>query len=37
MRDFELVKLSEDEFDKFSACHPQGNFQQTSAMGTLRK
>ena len=37
MRDFELVKLSEDEFDKISACHPQGNFQQTSAMGTLRK
>ncbi|MBW3089661.1 aminoacyltransferase [Bifidobacterium miconisargentati] len=36
MRDFVLVRLSDDEFDEFSAKHPQGNFQQTSAMGRLR-
>ena len=33
MRDFVLVKLTDEEFDDFSARHPQGNFQQTSAMG----
>ena len=36
MRDFVLVKLTDEEFDDFSARHPQGNFQQTSAMGRLR-
>ena len=36
MRSFTLVTLSPDEFDAFSAAHPQGNFQQTSAMGRLR-
>ncbi|MBT1174428.1 aminoacyltransferase [Bifidobacterium sp. LC6] len=36
MRDFALVKLNDDEFDEFSAHHPQGNFQQTSQMGHLR-
>ncbi|KAB5608057.1 aminoacyltransferase [Bifidobacterium jacchi] len=36
MRDFVLVRLDGDEFDEFSARHPQGNFQQTSAMGRLR-
>ena len=30
MRDFVLVKLTDEEFDDFSARHPQGNFQQTS-------
>ncbi|PJM78557.1 aminoacyltransferase [Bifidobacterium scaligerum] len=37
MRDFMLVKLSDAEFDEFSVRHPQGNFQQTSAMGHLRE
>ena len=36
MRDFVLVKLTDEEFDDFSSRHPQGNFQQTSAMGRLR-
>lgn len=36
MRSFTLATLSADEFDAFSATHPQGNFQQTSAMGRLR-
>ncbi|KFI49689.1 aminoacyltransferase [Bifidobacterium biavatii] len=36
MRSFTLATLTPDEFDAFSASHPQGNFQQTSAMGRLR-
>jgi alanine adding enzyme len=36
MREFVLVHLTDDEFDEYSANHPQGNFQQTSAMGRLR-
>ncbi|RSX55354.1 aminoacyltransferase [Bifidobacterium samirii] len=36
MRSFSLETLSEEAFDEFSASHPQGNFQQTSAMGRLR-
>lgn len=37
MRDFEFVTLTPEEFDGFSAKHPQSNFQQTSAMGRLRE
>ncbi len=36
MRNFRLVELSAEEFDSFSAHHPQGNFQQTSRMGRRR-
>lgn len=36
MRSFTLSTLTPDQFDAFSAAHPQGNFQQTSAMGRLR-
>lgn len=36
MRSFTTVTLSPQEFDEFSASHPQGNFQQTSQMGDLR-
>lgn len=31
-----LVTLSKEEFDAFSARHPQGNFQQSSLMGEVR-
>ncbi|OZG60960.1 methicillin resistance protein [Bifidobacterium lemurum] len=37
MRSFTLVTLTPEQFDDFSAHHPQGNFQQTSAMGRLRE
>ncbi len=36
MRAFSLVTLSPEAFDDFSAHHPDGNFQQTSAAGRLR-
>lgn len=36
MRSFALATLTPDEFDTFSASHPQGNFQQTSAAGRMR-
>lgn len=36
MRSFSLIELDADAFDAFSAKHPQGNFQQTSRMGTAR-
>lgn len=36
MRSFTVVNLTEQEFDEFSAKHPNGNFQQTSAAGRLR-
>lgn len=37
MRSFTLVTLAPEQFDEFSAKHPQGNFQQTSAMGGMRE
>lgn len=37
MRSFAFKTLSADDFDAFSAQHPQGNFQQTSYMGHLRE
>lgn len=36
MRSFAFTTLSADEFDAFSASHPQGNFQQTAAAGRMR-
>lgn len=36
MRSFTFLELDPQTFDAFSARHPQGNFQQTSAMGTER-
>ena len=36
MRSFTVAALTPEQFDDFSAHHPQGNFQQTSAMGRLR-
>ncbi len=36
MRTFTLETLERSVFDKFSSEHPQGNFQQSSAMGQLR-
>lgn len=33
---YAFVVLSKEEFDTFSATHPQGNFQQTSLMGEVR-
>ena len=37
MRSFSFETVSEDAFDAFGATHPQGNFQQTSAAGRLRR
>ena len=37
MRTFTLVDLEPQAFDAFSAAHPYGNFQQTSAMGAQRE
>ena len=37
MRSFTLVTLTPEQFDEFALHHPQGNFQQTSAMGRLRE
>ena len=36
MRSFAFEELGTEEFDEFSATHPQGNFQQTSLMGEVR-
>ena len=36
MRNFELANIDRDAFDALSASHPQGNYQQTSAMGDVR-
>ncbi|MBQ9007388.1 MAG: aminoacyltransferase [Atopobiaceae bacterium] len=37
MREFAFEDLSAEEFDSFSAVHPQGNFQQTSRMAEVRR
>lgn len=37
MRSLTFEEITPDEFDSFSAAHPQGNFQQTSHMGALRE
>ena len=37
MREFSLEELDQQEFDAFSAHHPQGNFQQTHRMGDVRQ
>ena len=34
---YEFCTISAQELDEFSAHHPQGNFQQTSQMGALRR
>ena len=36
MRSFTFETIKPSELDAFSACHPQGNFQQTSHMGAHR-
>ncbi len=36
MRAFTFTELGQEEFDAFSASHPQGNFQQTHLMGDVR-
>lgn len=35
MRSFTFREVDREEFDKFSARHPEGNFQQTSKMGDV--
>ena len=37
MREFAFEDLGAEEFDSFSATHPQGNFQQTSRMAEVRR
>lgn len=37
MREFVCEQITPEELDAFSATHPQGNFQQTSRMGEVRK
>lgn len=37
MRSLTFEKIKPEEFDAFSAHHPQGNFQQTSRMGLRRE
>ena len=36
MREMTFVEVSREEFDAFSAAHPQGNFQQSTTMGDVR-
>ncbi len=37
VRDFVCEEISPEEFDTFSATHPQGNFQQTMRMANVRR
>lgn len=37
MRSFTFREVERDEFNAFSAQHPQGNFQQTTGMGDVRE